>query len=186
MTIQYEDCTDTVELPLASIKQHGADGEFANDLSGLRGCSSSGGRSRSNKRTKTTSKPAEPPELHCWAVDVMTRLFVRPNTGAPTSVASRTFMVYDSSMFIDGEWVPQEEATINMLETLNDPIAGDVWSCAHLKFMHEARRLMSVRRPSRSGMRGSLFTLTMSTRRLPWWPPQLQLLLLLPMLLMLL
>jgi hypothetical protein len=47
MTIQYEGCPDTVDLPLASIKQHGPDGEFANGLSGLGGCSSrSSSRSR--------------------------------------------------------------------------------------------------------------------------------------------
>jgi hypothetical protein len=40
-------------------------------------------------------------------------------------------------MFIEGEWVPQEETTINMLEALNNPIVGDVWSCAHLKFLHD-------------------------------------------------
>jgi hypothetical protein len=76
-----------------------------------------------------------------WAVDVITSLFVKANTGmitgTPTSVLSRTFMVYDSSMIIGGEWIPQEEATINMLETLNDPIVGDVWACTHHKFLHD-------------------------------------------------
>jgi hypothetical protein len=60
-----------------------------------------------------------------------------PNAGAVTSVVSRTFMVYDSSILINEEWVPQEEETINMLETLNDPVASDVWTCAHLKFLHD-------------------------------------------------
>ena len=125
MTIQYDDCTDTVELPLASLKQHGADGEFANGLSGLGGCRSSDDRSRSNKRSKTASETGE---LHFWAIEKITRLFVIPNSGAVTSVTSRTFMVYDSSILINEEWVPQEEATINMLETLNDPVASDVWT----------------------------------------------------------
>jgi hypothetical protein len=137
MTIQYEDCTDTVDLSLTSIKQHGTDDELANGLSGLGGCSSSGGRSRSGKRSKTVSKPTEPAELYLWVVDVITSLFVKTNTGTPTSVLSRTFMVYDSNMLIGGEWVPQEEATINMLETPNDPIAGDVWACAHHMFLHD-------------------------------------------------
>jgi hypothetical protein len=46
-------------------------------------------------------------------------------------------MVYDSSMLIDGEWVPQDEESINMLEAFNDPILGDMWACAHHSFLRD-------------------------------------------------
>jgi hypothetical protein len=46
-------------------------------------------------------------------------------------------MVYDSSMLINGEWVLQDEETINMLEAFNDPILGDMWACAHHSFLHD-------------------------------------------------
>jgi hypothetical protein len=138
MTIQYEGCPETIDLPLASIKQHGPDGEFANGLSGLGGCSSSSSsRSRAGKRSRAAKKLVDPAELHDWAVTVITRVFVASNTVVPTSVLSRTFMVYDSSMLIDGEWVPQDEESINMLEAFNDPILGDMWMCAHHSFLRD-------------------------------------------------
>ncbi len=46
-------------------------------------------------------------------------------------------MVYDSSMVINTEWVSQDEESINMIETFNDPILGDMWACAHHSFLHD-------------------------------------------------
>ena len=46
-------------------------------------------------------------------------------------------MVYDSSMLINEEWLPQDEESINMLEAFNDPILGDMWACAHHSFLHD-------------------------------------------------
>jgi hypothetical protein len=93
MSISYEGTIDTVIVPLASVKQPGADGEFANGLSGLGGCSRSGSRPR--KRSKAASKTDE---LHFWAVDKITRLIVKENVGGITSVASRITSVASSSL----------------------------------------------------------------------------------------
>jgi hypothetical protein len=39
-----------------------------------------------------------------------------PNVVPITPVASRMFMVYESSFFIGEDWVPQEEEEIGLLE----------------------------------------------------------------------
>jgi hypothetical protein len=131
MTIQNEGSSGTMDLPLASIKQAGPDGEFANGLSGLGGCSSSGSK-KLRKRTKPALKTEQ---TYDWAIDKVTRLIVKPNVGPVTPVASRMFIVYESSFFIGEEWVPQEEAEIGLLEALNNELVRDFWVCAHLKFL---------------------------------------------------
>jgi hypothetical protein len=188
MTIRYEGNTDTIDMLLASVKQSGPDGEFANELSGLGGCSS-GSSSKVHKLTKTTTKADQ---LHDWVIDKVTRLIVKPNVGPITPVASRMFMVYESNFFIGEDWVPQEEEEIGLLESLNDELVCDVCPCAHLKFLRDLfhatpseclmMRMLGRLEPVCLGEtveERRRFTRTMSKRRLPWCPTQLFLLLLL-------
>ncbi len=103
-----------LDLPLASVKQSGPDGEFANGLSGLGGCNSNG-NSKPRKRTKPALKADQ---TYDWVIDKVTRLIVKPNVGPVTPVASRMFMMYQSSFFIDEVWVPQDEVEIGLLDAL--------------------------------------------------------------------
>jgi hypothetical protein len=74
-------------------------------------------------------------QTYDWAIDKVTRLIVKPNVGPVTPVASRMFMVYESSFFINEAWVPQDEAEIGLLDALGDEVVRNLWVCAHLKFL---------------------------------------------------
>ncbi len=102
-TIQYEGSIERINVPIGSVRRPGPDGEFANGLSGLGGGASTS--SRLSRRRKRANKASQ---KYDWAIDNITKIFVKPANGAIIPVASRTTLVFNSSLLMDVARVPQD------------------------------------------------------------------------------
>jgi hypothetical protein len=131
-TIQYEGSIERINVPLGSVCRPGHDGEFANGLSGLGGGASTSSRlSRRRKRANKASRSTTGPST------TFRKIFVKPANGAIIPVASRTTLVFNSSLLMDGARVPQDLEVIGLLEALEDEVARDLYVCAILKFLRD-------------------------------------------------
>jgi len=127
MTIRYDGDPGTTVVPLASVKHHGADGTFASGLSGL-----GGGSARSAGARK---RPASSSDKIAWALDRVTKIYVKPQTLAISSVAERVTINFDLSYLVKGKWKPQPPQEVGLLAALEDKLTRDLYVCGMLKFM---------------------------------------------------
>jgi len=107
------------------------DSEFANGLSGLGGGSTSKTSSRCRKRANKADQKYD------WSLDNIEKIYVKAANDAIIPVVSRTTLVFNSSLFMDGVWVPQDLEEIGLLETLEDEIVCVLDVCDVLKFLRD-------------------------------------------------
>ena len=100
-------------------------------ISGLGGGSIIRRLYRTRKRATPMSQKID------WAIDKVTKIFVKPRTPATTSVDSRVTINYDISHLVEGVWVPQEPEEIGLLEVLEDEVVCDLHVCGVLKFLRD-------------------------------------------------
>jgi len=129
MTIQYDRDPGTTVVPLASVKHQGADGNFESGLSGLGG--------GSGRRTRARKRPASSAGKVSWALDRITKIFVKPRTLAVASVAERVTINFDLSYLVKGRWVRQPPQEVGLLAALEDKVTRDLYVCGILKFMRD-------------------------------------------------
>jgi hypothetical protein len=107
------------------------DSEFANGLSGLGGGSTSKTSSRCRKRANKADQKYD------WSLDNIEKIYVKAANDAIIPVVSRTTLVFNSSLFMDGVWVPQDLEEIGLLETLEDEVVCVLDVCDVLKFLRD-------------------------------------------------
>jgi hypothetical protein len=98
-------------------------------------------KSRRRKRANTDSQKYD------WVIDNITKMYVKLANGAIIPVASRTTLVVNRRLLMNGEWVPQDLKEIGLLEDLEDEVVRDLYLCVILQFLRDlylARHLTLV------------------------------------------
>lgn len=118
-------------MPLSSVHRPGPDGEFTNGLSGFGG----GSTSKTSSRCRKCGNKAG--QKYDWSLDNIEKIYVKEANDAIIPVASRTTLVFNSSLFMDGVWVPQDLEEIGLLETIEDEVVCALDVCDVLKFLRD-------------------------------------------------
>ena len=88
-------------------------------------------KSRRRNRANTDSQKYD------WVIDNITKMYVKLTNGAIIPVASRTTLVVNRSLLMNGEWVPQDLKEIGLLEALEDEVVRDLYLCVILQFLRD-------------------------------------------------